>query len=311
MNLLAVRARRSSRGRARWVVAKPGVLSPDDRGRRATGCSGFAEGRARTRPRGFDPARGRGAVPVTAPARCHRGGAGAAGRDLRSGSRGCRRRAKTNAGAPGPKARLAAAGRAGGWCSTSGRAARRTRPRHSYAPGDRDRFYPAPLGGARPALARPGQGRRGDGRGDQQPHRADRDRAARERAPAANPAGHGSSEVWVWRRRSRSARARDPKGAVRPGAARRQQTSCLAWDHRTRPPLAPEVTANGGFDDAGDPRRFERIAWIPGPRSRGSLSHPPYPSCGPRFAHQFAEAWRVYAGLCRKPRPNDADSCCP
>jgi adenylylsulfate kinase len=109
---------------------------------------------------------------------------------------------------------------------------------HSYAPQDRDRFYRS-LAALAQLVA------------DQgivalvaatAPRREDRDRAR-------SPAGDGRFvEVWVSTPLP-TCEARDPKGLY--AQARRGETSELPGvGVAYEPPLAPDVIAEGGFDDA-------------------------------------------------------------
>jgi adenylylsulfate kinase len=112
---------------------------------------------------------------------------------------------------------------------------------HSYAPGDRDRFYRA-LAALAALLARQGVVAMVAATA---PRRADRDRARD--ALGGDPAAR-FVEVWVATPLA-ECEARDPKGLyaqARRGAA--DQLPGVGPPYE--PPLAPEVTANGGLDDA-------------------------------------------------------------
>lgn len=110
---------------------------------------------------------------------------------------------------------------------------------HSYAPDDRDRFYRS-LAALAVLLARQGVMVLVAATA---PRRADRDRA---RAAA----GDDLPFIEVWVDTSLAAcEARDPKGlyaAARRGEARELPGVGVAYE----PPAAPEVTADGGFDEA-------------------------------------------------------------
>lgn len=112
---------------------------------------------------------------------------------------------------------------------------------HSYAPGDRDRFYRA-LAALAALLARQGVVAMVAATA---PRREDRDRARS--ALGRGPAGR-FVEVWVTTPLA-ECEARDPKGLyaqARRGVVDQLPGVGAAYE----PPLAPEVTANGGFDDA-------------------------------------------------------------
>lgn len=112
---------------------------------------------------------------------------------------------------------------------------------HSYAREDRDRFYRA-LAALAALLARQGVVVLVAATA---PRREDRDRARE--AVTAGPAAP-FIEVWV-RTPLAECEARDPKGLY--AAARRGETRELPGvDVAYEPPRSPEVTAEGGFDDA-------------------------------------------------------------
>jgi adenylylsulfate kinase len=112
----------------------------------------------------------------------------------------------------------------------------------SFAPDDRDRFYRA-VAGLAGLLANQGVVVLVAATA---PHRADRDRA---RALLADPPGASRFvEVWV-KTPLAECEARDPKGlyaAARRGETRELPGVGVAYE----PPLAPEVIADGGHDDA-------------------------------------------------------------
>lgn len=116
---------------------------------------------------------------------------------------------------------------------------------HAYAPGDRDRFYRT-VAALAVMLARQGVVAMVAATA---PHRADRDRVRDElgRDPAAR-----FVEVWVATPLA-ECEARDPKGLyaqARRGAPGGVTDQLPGVGVAYEPPLAPEVTANGGFDDA-------------------------------------------------------------
>lgn len=114
---------------------------------------------------------------------------------------------------------------------------------HSYAPEDRGRFYRA-LGGLAQLLA--GQGLVALVAATA-PRREDRDRVRGELA-AGRPAGARFVEVWV-RTPLAECEARDPKrlyAQARRGEAGELPGVGVAYE----PPRAPEVIADGGFDEA-------------------------------------------------------------
>jgi adenylylsulfate kinase len=126
----------------------------------------------------------------------------------------------------------------------------------SYAPGDRDRFYRA-LAALAALLA---------GQGvvvlvaATAPRREDRDRARE--ALDRGPAPGRFVEVWVDTPLA-ECEARDPKGLyaqARRGAADQLPGVGVAYE----PPMSPDVTANGGFDDAALAAIEDRL--IPQPK---------------------------------------------
>lgn len=138
------------------------------------------------------------------------------------------------------QARLAAAGRAAVVLDSD--EVRDALGAHSYAPGDRDRFYRA-LAALAALLARQGVVVLVAATA---PRREDRDRARDELG--RGPAPGRFVEVWVTTPLA-ECEARDPKGLyaqARRGAAERLPGVGVAYE----PPVSPEVTANGGFDDA-------------------------------------------------------------
>ncbi len=111
---------------------------------------------------------------------------------------------------------------------------------HAYAPDDRDRFYRA-LAALAALLARQGIVALVAATA---PHRRDRERARE--AISGGPAGR-FVEVWVDTSLA-ACEARDPKGLyaqARRGAASQLPGVGVAYE----PPVSPEVTASGGFDD--------------------------------------------------------------
>jgi adenylylsulfate kinase len=112
---------------------------------------------------------------------------------------------------------------------------------HAYAPADRDRFYRA-LAALAALLARQGVIALVAATA---PHRRDRERARE--AIGSSPAGR-FVEVWVSTPLA-ACEARDPKGLY--AQARRGETGQLPGvGVAYEPPVSPEVTANGGYDDA-------------------------------------------------------------
>lgn len=113
---------------------------------------------------------------------------------------------------------------------------------HSYAPGDRDRFYRA-LAALAALLARQGVVALVAATA---PRREDRDRARGELG--RGPAPGRFVEVWV-NTPLAACEVRDPKGLyaqARRGEAGQLPGVGVAYE----PPVSPEVTADGGFDDA-------------------------------------------------------------
>ena len=113
---------------------------------------------------------------------------------------------------------------------------------HTYGPADRDRFYRA-LGGLAALLAKQAVVVLVAATA---PRRIDRERA---REVAGGPDAVPFVEVWV-RTPLAECEARDPKGLY--AAARRGETHELPGVGAPyEPPRSPDVTAEGGFDDAG------------------------------------------------------------
>ena len=113
---------------------------------------------------------------------------------------------------------------------------------HSYAPGDRDRFYRV-VAALAALLARQGVVALIAATA---PRRADRDRARAELGRGPVPGRF--IEVWVDTPLA-ECEARDPKGLyaqARRGANDQLPGVGAAYE----PPVSPEVTAKGGFDDA-------------------------------------------------------------
>jgi adenylylsulfate kinase len=138
------------------------------------------------------------------------------------------------------QARLAAAGRAPVLLDSD--ELRDVLDAHSYAPGDRDRFYRA-LAALAALLARQGLVALVAATA---PRREDRDRARAELG--RGPADGRFVEVWV-KTPLQDCEARDPKGLyaqARRDAAGQLPGVGVAYEA----PLSPEVTADGGFDDA-------------------------------------------------------------
>jgi adenylylsulfate kinase len=113
---------------------------------------------------------------------------------------------------------------------------------HSYATGDRDRFYRT-VAALAALVARQGVVALVAATA---PHRADRDRARAELG--RGPAPGRFIEVWVDTPLA-ECQARDPKGLyaqAQRGAADQLPGVGAVYEA----PVAPEVTANGGFDEA-------------------------------------------------------------
>jgi adenylylsulfate kinase len=113
---------------------------------------------------------------------------------------------------------------------------------HSYAPGDRDRFYRA-VAALAVLVARQGVVALVAATA---PRRADRDRARDELGQGPEP--RRFIEVWVDTPLA-ECEARDPKGLyaqARQGGTDQLPGVGAAYE----PPVSPEVTAKGGFDDA-------------------------------------------------------------
>lgn len=135
-------------------------------------------------------------------------------------------------------ARLAAAGRAAVVLDSD--ELRDALDAHSYSPGDRDRFYRT-VAALAALVARQGVVALVAATA---PRRADRERARAELGPAPGR----FIEVWVDTPLA-ECQARDPKGLY--AQARRGAVDQLPGVGTVyEAPVAPEVTANGGYDDA-------------------------------------------------------------